>query len=163
MSQDVDLLTCGCCKFIGEACKCINHKYVHFCRSCFSCDVMTRSHPICCKFEPVPYYPAIVKEWQSIGGFDAWYRLRYSDGDMPPKEVSLISASKPAEGREATDDKYIVPWKDFVSCHIMRPEGIHYLKYLHIKRTRSSPIGYQWIVEGPGLLRYQEGGGVIRI
>ena len=158
---DVDNLQCDCCRFWSpwperNHCKCIDHNVVHFSRSCFSCDVCTGKHMICSAFEPVEYYPAIYKEWNNLGGFGGWHPLwikQWHHGKQPAKYVGLIQAKQPFPERAPTDDIYYVPYQDFLLCNIMKPDGIHYAIYSHIERSRKSPIGYQRIHEGPGIIK----------
>ena len=165
---EVSNYTCGECLYHGN-CKCIDHKWLHFFRPYFSCDVGTARHTICKAFTPHPdLYPAGCLEWDYLGGFDAWYRLwtkQWHFGRNPPwAKVPLIRASK-TEGREHSDDRYYVPYHDFVNCQIMRDDGIHCLDFAHIERSRSNPIGYKWVHEGPGVWvpwagdRYDKGRG----
>ena len=111
----------------------------------------------CSAFEPVARSaPAIFREWYMNGGWDGWYPLfieQWCNG-VTPRTVTLIKAGKPPEGREFSDDRYYVPYSDFINCRIMQPDGIHYVDYAHIERSRSSPIGYIWKHEGPGILQY---------
>ena len=158
---EVTNFMCGDCRYRCEACQCIDHKQVHFSRPYFSCDPFTAHHTICSAFEPVDYYPALWFEWHYVlGGFERWHKLwldQWHNG-KPPRTVSLIRAGRPPEGREFGDDRWIVPYEDFVNCQIMKPDGIHYLDYVHIERTRKNPIGYEWIHEGPGILPYRTEG-----
>lgn len=156
---EVDNLTCDHCRFHGSQCKCIDHRLVHFSRPWFSCDVMTGKHTICSAFEPVTYYPALVREWHEVGGFDRWHKLwidQWHHGRIPFQTCALILAKRPKPGREFSDDRYYVSYQDFVDCNIMRPDGIHYLDYAHIEQSRKSPIGYIWKHDGPGILRYED-------
>lgn len=156
-TPEVSNIMCGHCKFWGSACKCIDHSKVHFFRPWFSCDVMTRQHSICSAFEPGNAAPAIAYEWAIIGGFEAWYKLyveQWHNGKAP-KTATLILAQK-REGREHSDDRYIVPYDDFINCQIMRDDGIHYADYMHIEISRKSPTGYKWMHDGPGILTFEE-------
>lgn len=151
---EVDNLYCQLCAH--KECKCIDHKWVHFFRPWFSCDVLTEHHTICSAFIfDDKRYPAGKLIWDAIGGFDEWLRLWRKQWhprrkyDYAPT-VSLIRA-KQVDGREHSDDMYYVSYDDFVNCNIMRPEGIHCLNYSHIERSRQSPIGYKWVYEGPGI------------
>ena len=155
---EVSNLMCGTCKCFGKACKCIDHTQFHFARSCFSCDEYTAHHTICSAYDPMNCYPALVWEWHILlGGFKTWQELwlkQWHDGKKPHR-ISVIRA-KAREGREFSDDVYEVPYDDFVNCELMKPDGLHYQRYRHIEKTRSSPIGYHWIEEGPGILKYVE-------
>ena len=153
---EVSNFMCGACKYFGKSCKCIDHSQIHFSRPYFSCDEFTAHHTICRAFEPLEIYKALYVEWWFVlGGFDRWQQLwseQWHNGKLP-RTVSIIRAGKPPEGREFSDDRYEVPYENFVNCQIMKPDGIHYLRYSHIERTRSSPIGYKWVHEGPGILK----------
>lgn len=167
---EVSNFMCGECvhHHKGE-CKCLDHKWVHFFRPYFSCDVGTARHTICREFIPHPaLYPAGCVEWDYLGVFDGWYRLwvkQWHHGHNPPwTKVPLIRASH-TEGREHSDNCYYVSYDDFVNCNIMRDDGIRCLGYSHIERTRNNPIGYMWVHEGPGVWvpwdgdRYDKGRG----
>lgn len=159
---EVSNLTCDRCRnwTVREnecRCACIDHNVVHFHRPWFSSDVMTGHHTICSAFEPVSWALGTLREWDEVGGFKGWYPLwieQWHWGRVPYKTVSLIKAGAPPEGREIQDDVYSVPYEDFLNCNIMRPDGIHYVEYKHIERSRKSPIGYKWVSEGPGILTY---------
>ena len=156
-TPEVSNIMCGHCKYCGSACKCIDHSKVHFFRPYFSCDVMTQHHSICSAFEPNNAAPAIVYEWAVLGGFEAWHKLfieQWHNGKAP-KTVSLILAKTP-EGREHSDNRYAVPYDDFINCRIMRDDGIHYQTYEHIEISRKSPTGYKWVKDGPGILTFEE-------
>lgn len=153
---EVSNFMCGeCIHHHDGLCKCIDHKYVHFFRPWFSCDVGTSHHTICKAFEPHPdLYPAGYVEWQYLEGFDEWYRIwikQWHNGRNPPwGSVQLIRASH-TEGREHSDDRYSISYGDFLNCEIMKSDGVHCLDYAHIERTRKSITGYVWVHEGPGL------------
>jgi hypothetical protein len=118
---------------------------------------MTGKHTICSAFEPVAYYPAVLREWEEVGGFEGWYPLwikQWHFGRVPHKTVSLIKAGSPPAGREIQDDVYTMPYEDFLNCNIMQPDGIHYLDHAHIERSRKNPIGYIWVHDGPGIIQY---------
>lgn len=152
---EVTNLQCGSCKYHGEKCKCIDHTKVHFARSCFSCDDITLHHPICSKFEPIEIFSAIVREWKELGGYNGWYPLyveQWLNGNKP-YTMGIILIKPLKEGREVFDDVWEVPYKDFLNCQIMRDDGIHYVKYRHIERSRKSVTGYAWIEEGEGILK----------
>ena len=155
---EVTNFRCGSCKYYGKSCKCIDQTKVHFARSCFSCDEYTAHHPICSSFEPVESYSALVEEWNELGGFDGWYPLyveQWLDGRVP-KTISIILTKPTKDGREAVDDIWEVPYGDFISCRIMRDDGIRYVKYRHIERSRKSVTGYTWIEEGEGVLKLED-------
>ena len=115
---DVSNITCRCCRYFGKGCRCIDHRYVHFTRSCFSSDIFTGHHTICKMFSPHrQLVPAIAYEWDILGGFTGWHPLylkqwRYGKLD---KVAGLIRA-KTIEGRHPTDDVYVVPFEDFLNC-----------------------------------------------
>lgn len=158
--REVDNYTCGECRYHSSECHCINHSLIHFCRPWFSSDIMTAHHAICSEFSPCPHYPAIYFDWHENGGWDGWYPLyieQWRNG-KPPKTIALIKAGKPPKGREFSDDRYYVPYDDFINCRIMKPDGIHYVDYAHIEISRSSPTGYIWKYEGPGILTFDEKG-----
>lgn len=151
---EVDNLECRLCAH--KECRCIDHKYVHFFRPWFSCDVLTQHHTICSAFEfDGGRYPAGKLIWDAVGGFWGWQRLWAKQWhDSPERKeykpaISLIR-SKQVENREFGDDVYVVSYDDFANCRIMKPEGIHCLNYMHIEISRQSPIGYKWVNEGPG-------------
>lgn len=153
---EVSNFRCGSCVYFGKDCKCIDHSKVHFARSCFSCDEYTAHHPICSAFEPVKHYSALYDEWQQLGGFNGWYPLyveQWLDGRLP-RTIGIILAKPTKEGRTVTDDIWDVPYNDFINCRIMHDDGIHYVKYRHIEKSRSSVIGYKWIEEEGGILKY---------
>lgn len=151
---EVSNFMCGECQHHNKgACPCIDHRWAHFHRPYFSCDVTTSQHTICRQF--VPIYPALKLEWDFLGGFDEWLRLWRKQwhprkGQDYAPNIPLIQASR-AEGREHSDDVYTVPYDDFINCTIMRTEGIHCLDYTHIEMARKSVLGYKWVHEGPGL------------
>lgn len=151
---EVSNFMCGEC-IHHHACKCIDHKWVHFFRPYFSCDVGTSRHTICKAFEPHPkLYPAGCLEWDALGGFDEWYRVWrkqwHYNRAQPWNYIALISANH-SKNREHSDDRYLIPYDDFINCNIMRADGIHCINYMHIEISRSSPIGYKWVCEGPGI------------
>ena len=155
---EVSNFRCGSCKYFGKNCKCIDHSKVHFSRSCFSCDEYTAHHPICSAFEPVEIYSALVKEWEELGGFDGWYPLYFEQwlNKKRPYTIGIILTKPTKEGREVTDDIWEVHYDDFIKCNIMREDGIHYRYYRHIERSRKSVIGYTWIEEGEGILKFDD-------
>lgn len=161
---EVSNLTCDHCRWwsareSGSHCKCIDHNVVHFHRPWFSCDVMTGKHTICSAFEPITYYPAVLREWEEAGGFEGWYPLwikQWHFGRVPHRTISLIKAGSPPAGREIQDDVYTVPYEDFLNCNIMKPDGIHYLDHAHIERSHKNPIGYIWVHDGPGIIQYNK-------
>lgn len=156
--NEVNNYTCGECRYHNSDCRCIDHRYIHFCRPWFSCDVMTAHHAICSAFSPNPHYPAIYFDWHANGGWDGWFPLyieQWHNG-RTPTTIAIIKAKKPKEGREFSDDRYFIPYEDFIACNIMKPDGIHYTDYTHIERTRKNPLGYEWRHEGPGILTYEE-------
>ena len=153
--MEVSNFRCGSCKYFGKSCKCIDHSKVHFVRSCFSCDEYTAHHPICSAFEPVEIYSALCDEWKQLGGFNGWYPLyveQWHNGKAP-KTTGIILPNPTKEGRTVTDDVWDVPYDDFINCRIMRDDGIHYIKYRHIEKTRSSVTGYKWVEESEGILK----------
>lgn len=156
---EVDNFTCGLCKYSGEKCKCINHKYIHFFRPWFSCDVYTWHHTICRQFAlNTPLYPYGGLEWDFIGGFDEWLRL-WRKQWHPRKDYALYSPSvsliraKQVENREFSDDVYVVSFNDFINCNIIKDDGIHCISYRHIERSRDpkNVTGYKWVYEGAGI------------
>lgn len=50
------------------------------------------------------------------------------------------------------DDVWYVPYADFINCEIMKPDGIQYVEYKHIERSRQTVTGYKWVTEGGGIL-----------
>ncbi len=157
MEHETSFLSCRNCAFNGINCKCINHRYVHFFRPWFSCDRFTGHHSICSAFQPNKLSPAITTEWEHFEGFSNWYPVwlkQWHDGKMPKVECLILT--KPKKGREFSDDRYYIPYLDFLNCNIMRPDGIHYTDYSHIEQSRKSVTGYAWKHEGPGILRYED-------
>ena len=154
---EVANFTCIECKYFGDKCKCIDHKYVLFHRPWFSSDRLREHHPICRSFEPdSAKYPAAYLEWDALGGFDKWYELwckQWHNNHIPPyATVPLIRASQ-VEGREHCDDVYSVPYDVFLNCDIIKEDGIHCVDYRHIERSRNPRdiTGYKWVHEGLGL------------
>ena len=155
---EVSNLMCRHCQFFGSKCRCIDHTKIHFCRPYFSCDILTAHHTICGAFQPdAKAAPHVDYEWRLIGGFDEWHRLyikQWRNGNEI-KHISIIPAHT-KKGADCSDNYYLVPYDDFVRCQIMQPDGIHYINHRYIKMSRSSPIGYIWIDEGPGILTYEQ-------
>ena len=152
--REVTNYRCGSCKYFGINCKCIDHSKVNFARSCFSCDDMTAHHAICSAFECVEHYPALYQEWKSYKDFWEWYALyreQWLEG-REPETVGIIKLKPRDDKREVVDDVWMVPYKDFLECKIMKPDGIHYTQYRHIERSWKSVTGYQWTYEGEGVL-----------
>ena len=154
---EVDNLECKLCAH--NECKCIDHKWMHFARPWFSSDVLTTHHTICRAFLfNEQLYPAGYLIWKAVGGFDGWHRLWVKQWHSSPlgieykPRIPLIRANQ-VEGREFSDDVYIVSYDDFLTCNIVRNDGIHCLDYRHIERSRNQKdvTGYKWVYEGPGI------------
>ena len=162
---EVSNFMCCECEYFGSNCKCIDHKYVHFSRPYFSCDVLREHHPICRQFKcSWDKYPAGCLEWDALGGFDEWYRLwikQWHYNRNPPWSIiALIRAINTLDAehdiskdRKFSDDRYYVSYDDFLDCNIMKDDGIHCLNYMHIEKSRNPKdvTGYKWVSEGSGL------------
>ena len=161
--HDVDSFTCQQCRFwgvrrSGNRCPCIDHRFVNFARPWFSSDVMTGSHVICRLFQPDrEACPAAACLWDTLGGFDRWFHL-WNKQWHPRIDYDLafmgLNLARPIPGRHHSDDRFYVPAMAFFNAEMIRDGKIACSYATHIRKSKSSPLGYEWIREGSPVLDF---------
>lgn len=152
---EVGRISCRWCKFWSPSqkrCQCpvFDYRYfTPFINVFTSCRTGEWQCP-CSRFEPDPMWKATYEAWQKMTDERKHVEIRSyrpSDGLVP-----VLLAKPRSEGREVQDDRYYVPYENFYSGEIVQDGRIPYERYSHIEISRSSPVGYKWVHEGPGVL-----------
>lgn len=153
--MEVSNLRCNDCKFykanadmdkVESTCKRINHKTVKFAVPWFKsydCDFGT----ICSDFEPNPNYPALVKEWNELGGFQKWWQL-WVEQWLPYQKIDkYVYFTLNGD----TSIRYGVWLMDYVTGNMYNEDGSLKAEtkqyYVRCKKSKSHPIGYKLVEE----------------
>lgn len=146
--REVERYSCGSCKFFNvnadrteSFCKRVDHKTVKFAEPYFKCyDCGQFDHLICADFLPADWHVNAVKEWTN---FDEYWEnyvtqwLPYSNTD------TYISFTLNGD----TSVRYRVKLLDFVYGNMYSDGWLNAYEKVYYKQSRSSPTGYDLIVE----------------
>ena len=152
MCYEVSNVRCNECEFYRvdadireNFCKRIDHKTVKFAVPWFKsydCD----HGCICSDFKPKPFYPALVKEWEEVGGFDNWWPL-WVDQWLPYKKTDKLTYFTI---NNDTSIRYGVKLLDFVYGTMFDGNKLKAVEKEYVKRVKKSDknsVGYELIHE----------------